>query len=107
LLQDLADTVVKPGAAGCAEVLVDGVVEERVGERKTPGGARGFDQDRGGDRLLEQLQQLVVRILRYLKKQVHVEVASDHRRDRECLLRPPPETVEPAGEPSGHTLRKV
>lgn len=70
-------------------------------------GARGLDQDRGGDRLLEQLQKLVVRIIRYLKKQVHVEVASDHRRDRECLLRPRPEPVDPAGEHLVHTLRKA
>ena len=97
----------KPGAAGCAEVFVEGVVDERVGEREAPGDACRLDQGRGGDRLLEQLQQLGVRSLHYAEKEIDVEVAPDHGRDRERLMCTLPEPVDPPAEHLVHALRKA
>ena len=53
LLEHLGDPAVEPGSARAAQVLVERVVDERVGEREATGDACRLDEDRRGDRLLE------------------------------------------------------
>ena len=58
--ESLGDAAVKPCAPSCAKTVVEGVVDQRVGEPETTRNVRRLGQDRRLDALFEQVEKGVL-----------------------------------------------
>src|SRR5205807_10155787 len=90
LLECLPDAAMKAGAPGTTEVVVERVIDQRVGEREAARDGRGLNEH--GSRhcffeQLEQLEQLVLGAFADMEEKLCVEVATDHRSGGERLAR--------------------
>ena len=78
LLERLPDPGMEPGAPRPAQVLVEGVIDQRVREGEAPDRTRLVDH-RSSRGLLEQVEQRVLVGLEHACEEIDVEVAADHR----------------------------
>ena len=82
-LERLDRQPVQPDAAGGREPLVERVADEDVGEAKTTAAAGNVGDDAGGHRLVEHVEQLVLRDAGQARERVERELAAEHRREHE------------------------
>jgi hypothetical protein len=76
VLDGLAHGLVEPGAPRPAEVLVEGVLDQRVREGVAPRCVGEFVHDRGALDLVEQVDELVLVDLGRLCQELDAEVCS-------------------------------
>ena len=87
LLESLGYPPVEPCPARCAEVLVERVVDERVGEPEVPDVVARLVDNGRRDRLVQHVEQLVFPGVHDPGEEVDVEVPPDHGGDAENSLR--------------------
>ena len=90
LLQCLCNPHVKPRAAGAPEILIEGVLDEPMGEREAPGLCSALLQKRCRDRFIEQVEQARIGKLEHGEQQIELEVSADDRggAERRAGIRP-------------------
>jgi hypothetical protein len=84
-LERLAHGGVQPSAAGCAQVAVDRLADEAVGEAKRPGRPRRLLQQLHRERLVEARQEIGAGDARRALERGELEVAPLDRGHLECL----------------------
>ena len=84
-LEGLCDALVNSRSSCPPESLVERVRDERVREREASRHIRRLHQHGRRDRLVEEVEQLVLLLVDHTSKEVDVEVPSDHRRHGERL----------------------
>ena len=90
LLQRLGDLSVRLRPARRSEILVQGVLDERMGEVELPRRVGRLSDQRCRGRRVEHVDQLVGRRRRRSREEIQVEVTADHGREREHALGAPP-----------------
>src|SRR5438876_321923 len=98
-LDRAADSLVEHDPSGRAELLVEGLADQRVRKAEPAGYTGGLDDDPHGDAMVEDVEQLVGREVRDVRDDVEVELASDNCADRQ---RPVRGRAEAAEAPSHH-----
>ena len=103
LLERFCDPLVQPGATGTPEILIQRVLDERMGEREALGSLGALLQQRRRDRLIEQVEQPRLGKLEHREQQIEIEVTADDRGGAERragvrtqALHPPPDHLADA-----------
>ena len=104
LFQGLGHLPVGPGPPRGAQVLVEGVLDEGVGEVVAPGGVGQLPHQGDRRRRVEDVEQLVLGDARRPGQQVEVEVAADDRGDRQHPFGVRPESHHPAADHLAHAV---
>ena len=79
LLERLCDPLMQSGATGTPEILIQRVLDERMGEREALGSLGALRQQRRRDRLIEQVEQPRLGKLEHREQQIKIEVTADNR----------------------------
>ena len=104
-LDRLADLAVQAHAACRGHVLVERLAHDGVREAVVLGRVRLLDDQAGGDRLVEQVEELVALALADDLERVEVELPPEDRRDREHLVAVVGEVLQPPADDLADALR--
>ena len=120
VLERLCDPPVQPGAARSPEILIQGVLDERMGEREAPRPSRALLSSDAATASSSRSSSRVSGSVDYREQQIEIEVTADHRGRTECragvraqALHPPPDHLAHAlgqaqlGEVSHHAPAPV
>ncbi len=99
LLERLRDPLVQQRATGTPEILIQAVLDERMGEREAPRALGALPQQRRRNRLVQQVEQARLGQLEDRVQQLEVEIATDHRGGAERHAGVCAQTVD---APAGH-----
>ena len=106
-LQRLADASVDPGPPSRGHAFVQRLPDQRVGEGVPARLVGRLEQQPGGQRLLERVQEIVLLERDELLEQGDVEVAPDHRRHPQPLDCLRVEAVQAPSDHLGDPLREA
>ena len=80
LLEDLGDLAMRPCPTRRAQVLVEGVLSEGVGETEVLNGSLDLDEKPCPDAGVDDVEQCILVAVNHSSEDLDVEVAPDHRR---------------------------
>ena len=95
VLQRLGHLPVRPRPTGAAEILVQGVLDEGVGEAVAASGVAKFPHQRRGRSGVEDVEQFVFRCLGGTGEHIEIEVPANHRGQRQHPPGVVPESPDP------------